>query len=271
MHARTHTLIASVMLGALALGAGGCREEIADLPPRQFLPDLDDQLKYKAQDESTFFADGRTQRVPPANTVAFGRRVVDDEVAGFTRTGRSITVDFARRAEMLRDDDALYRGRNADGSLVMDIPVPVTRELIELGRENYNIYCIVCHGGTGEGDGIVGQKWSYPIPSYHVVDIQKGGSPEKGSDGYIYDRIRNGVPNPAGTYPYLMTPYNNKVSEHESWAIVAYIRTLQKARSGTMNDLPDRMRLQLQTQAPAAEPATAAVTHTDTTSEEVSS
>ena len=245
-----HLIALGVVLAASALA--GCRGETSDAPPRRFFPGLDDQPKFKAQDETEFFADERTMREPPGNTVAFGRTAHTGEVTGFTAGGRSISVDFAQRKEMLRADEAFFRGRNAEGELAEDIPIAVTEDLIELGRENYNIYCIVCHGGLGEGDGMVGQKWSYVLPSLQAEAILKGGSEEKGADGYIYDRIRNGVPNPGGPYPLKMPAYAGKVSERESWAIVAYVRTLQRARHGAPEDLPDRMRLQLDRAAGAS-------------------
>jgi len=94
------TIIAATGVSALT----GCRGETTDNPPRQFLPDLDDQLKYKAQGESSFFADGRTMREPPANTVAFGRSVHTENVTGFTRTGRAVSADFSDRADMLKEE-----------------------------------------------------------------------------------------------------------------------------------------------------------------------
>lgn len=230
---------------ALAVGAAGCRGERSDDPPRQFFPGLDDQLKVKAQTESEFYNEyrdpetgelyGRSMRRPVEGTVAFGYKP-------YTREIRDI--DFSERGRLLAEDDAFYRGKNPDGSWVEYMPVEVTTEFIELGREQYNIYCIVCHGGTGRGDGMVGRQWSYPLPSYHQEQYQRGG--EKGADGYLFDRIRNGVPNPSpGSYPYMMRPYGTKVSVEETWAIVAYIRTLQKVYRGTVDELPPRERATL--------------------------
>ncbi|MBN4060325.1 cytochrome c [Planctomycetaceae bacterium AH-315-I19] len=253
----------AVLAGALALG--GCQGESAEAPPRQFLPDLDDQLKFKPQSESGFYADGRAQRTPPANTVAFGRMPHTQDITGFTRTGRAVSVDFAERAKMLKADDAFYRGLDAQGAFLADIPVAVTEDLITLGRENFNIYCIVCHGGLGEGDGPVGQRWAYAIPSFQDPAIFKGGSADKGSDGFIYDIIRNGVANPGGPFPLKMPAYATKVDEYESWAIVAYIRTLQAAQSGTIQDLPERLQIKLQSSASADTPGNNAVTHANDT------
>ena len=112
-----------------------------------------------------------------------------------------------------------------------------------LGRENYNIYCLPCHGGTGKGDGMVGTRWSYPLPNFHDDLYQRGG--DRGQDGLIFDAIRNGVANPGGQWELKMPSYASKVSVEESWAIVAYIRTLQAVESGTLEDLPPSARSRL--------------------------
>lgn len=287
------------LLVGLTAALIGCRGDTSDSPPRQFFPDMDDQPKVKPQSRSDFFKEydepgthaggghadehagdhvkdtskmfGRGMRDPVANTVAFARtsQVEDDGTANF------MGKDFGGRADLLRADDTVYVGYtpvlDADGKQAMNadgtrkrtyldyIPVPVTKELIAEGRAQFNIYCIACHGGTGEGNGLVGQRWVAPLPTYHDPKYFHGG--EKGQDGYLFSVIREGVPNIGGpaTMPYKMRPYNTKVSEHESWAIIAYIRTLQQHRKGTMNDVPaDQREKLMQTNTnpmPAAQPA----------------
>lgn len=200
---------------------------------------------------------GRGMRLPVAHTVAFGltSEVASDGSANF------MGKDFGGRADLLRADDNVYVGytpvldakgeqaMNPDGTkkrTYLDyIPIPVTKELIAEGRAQYNIYCIACHGGVGDGLGLVGQRWATPLPNYHDPKYSHGG--EKGQDGYIFSVIREGVPNIGGPapMPFKMRPYDTKVSVHESWAIVSYIRTLQAHRKGTMNDVPADQREKL--------------------------
>jgi len=210
---------------------------------------MDDQPKYQPQAQSHFFADGRTMRTPVSGTIPFGARADGND--------QWVAVGRARR-DFLKADDRVYLGLDADGAYLEDAPLaavlglpdgaPVTpaqvKGLIERGRERYNIYCIVCHGGAGDGDGMVGRRWSYPLPNYHDPKYAHGG--EKGQDGYLFHVIRNGVPNPPGQQPPLRMPsYAERVTERDAWAIVTYIRTLQATRRGEITDVPESLRRDL--------------------------
>lgn len=259
----------AMMLIAGAALLTGCRGDRSDDPPRQYFPDMDDQPRVKAQSRSTFFHEyqeqqtdrlahegdwfGRSMREPVANTIPYGYTTDENPVWE--------NVDFGRRAEMLKDNIDFYEGGrgvlDASGKAVVGddgqprmeyldkIPIPVDEELVRLGRQKFEIYCIVCHGGTGEGNGMVGQRWSYALPDYHDPKYLPGG--EKGQDGYIFHVIRYGVPNASGlaTMPYKMPPYASKLTERQSWAIVSYIRVLQASRAGTLQDVPPAERDQL--------------------------
>lgn len=234
--------VSAVTLTLLASSAvlQGCRGDRSEKPPRQFFPDLDDQPKYKAQSESKFFKDfeptgdaksawGMTQRLPVTGTIPFGRTYHAD-----VQSASGIT--FADRSLFLKENNPFFTGKNADGEPVVFMPVEVNEELIELGRAKYSIYCIQCHGGTGEGDGLVGLRWSNPLPKFSAESYQIGG--DLGQDGHIFDIIRNGKPAVGMPWKYAMPAYGDKVDEREAWAIVSYIRVLQAARTGTINDVP---------------------------------
>ena len=98
------------------------------------------------------------------------------------------------------------------------IPVPVTRELIDLGKERYSIYCAVCHGRLGDGNGMIVQRGFIRPPSYHTPRLTDPASPDS-RDSHIYDVITNGRG--------AMFSYSERVAPRDRWAIVAYIRTLQ--------------------------------------------
>jgi mono/diheme cytochrome c family protein len=235
---------ARIMMGGLILSLAaisGCRGDRSAENPRQFFPGMDDQPRYDPQEQSEFFADGRTVRDPVANTVAFGQ---------FARLDSS-------RPDYLRDSDTLYRGRDASGNYLDRAPISElldngqsVTDLIQLGQTQFNIYCIVCHGGLaigGQGTqyaGMVGNRWSYPLPNLHDPQYQRGG--EKGQDGYIFNVIRNGVPNLPGIEPALRMPsYAQQLREREAWAVVLYLRTLQRSRHSSINDVPEAARASL--------------------------
>ena len=248
-----------VALVAGAAIAGGCRGDRSDKPPRQFFPGLDDQPKMKAQTRNTFWEEfegkkekdpawGRTSRMPVANTVPFGREAQTGPVTGYEMDGDQKvirTVDFANRDSFLALDPVLNTGKRADGSVVELIPIPVDLDLIEVGRVQYEINCLVCHGGTGKGDGVVGLRWAYPLPNFLDDTWQLGaigpdGAPnELAYDGHIFDIIRNGKVAPTSPSGYAMPPYGGRLTIEESWAIVADLRPIPATQRGTIETLSE--------------------------------
>jgi mono/diheme cytochrome c family protein len=184
------------------LSITGCmRNTPSDKTPIHVNPNMDDQPRYDVQSRSRFFADSATMRVPPAGSVARG---------------------------FLRNDDALYAGKNPDGSLVAKSPVPVTIQLLKRGQERFNIYCSPCHSRLGDGKGIMIQRGYLPPPSFHEERLVKL------PDGHFFDVITNGIRN--------MPAYRYQVPVEDRWAIVAYVRALQRSQSATINDVPQDVR-----------------------------
>ncbi len=231
---------------------GGCRGDRAEKPPRQFFPDMDDQPKWKPQSETEFFVNGRTMRQPPAHTVPFGT----SEVVSEDQWAARFSSD---RERFLRASYEVYEGSDEMLNPVEQIPVPVTMELLRRGRERFNIYCSVCHGYNGEGaggdrpagsGGMVGRLWSIPVPSFHDPRYFEGG--ERGQAGYLFTVVRNGVVT-AGNQ--TMPGYGHALDAQDAWAVVAYLRVLQRSWRGELADVPESQRSQLGT--PPAPPAPA--------------
>ncbi len=127
----------------------------------------------------------------------------------------------------LRADQAYYLGKNADGSPVTKAPVEITLDLLKRGQERYNIYCTPCHDRTGGGQGIVIKKGFLPPPSFHLDRLREA------PDGHLYDVISKGIRN--------MPAYNHQVQVSDRWAIVAYIRALQRSQNARISDVPAEM------------------------------
>lgn len=257
MHRTIHLLTCALACAAAAAPLAGCRGDRSPKRPRQILPDMDDQYRVRAQSRTTFYDEfideesgnhyGRSQREPVAGTIPFGRELhgnevyTDDHMVDGQVMFAGINAD--ERSRFLAEDDALFLGveMNADGTprtnpqtgepiYLARMPIPVTMELIHLGQQKYTINCLPCHGGSGMGDGMVGLRWNAPLPKYTDEPYMPGGL--KSADGYIFHTIRHGVANPGK--PYLKMPsYARKLTVQETWAIVAYVRTLQAAMAGS--------------------------------------
>ena len=180
------------LLAAAILVLAGCRQ------------DMHDQPKYRPLSSSSFFADGRSARPLLEDTVARGH---------------------------LRVDEKMYQGRSA-GKPVDTIPVPITRALLDQGRERFNIYCSPCHARTGTGDGMIVQRGFRHPPSFHDPRIR-----EK-PVGHYFDVITNGFG--------AMASYASRVSVEERWAVIAYIRALQLSQQVSINDVPAAERQALE-------------------------
>ena len=143
----------------------------------------------------------------------------------------------------MRMGDVTETGQTAPNVFVDTIPIAVDRELLELGRKKFEIYCAACHGYTGDGKGMVGRQWSYNLPDWHDPKY-KDRSLQTGKDGYIFHTARNGVVD-AASGTMKMPPYAHALSTHETWGVVAYFRALQKTREGVAADLGAAERAEL--------------------------
>ena len=146
---------------------------------------------------SDFFADQRSARPPVEGTVARGQ---------------------------LHEDMYFYTGKigNNPGDYM---PFPVTKEVLERGRERFNIFCAPCHSRLGDGNGFVPSRgFARKPPSYHIPRLQKAPL------GYFFDVMTNGFG--------IMPDYASQISPQDRWDIVAYIRALQLSQNAGMADVP---------------------------------
>jgi hypothetical protein len=124
----------------------------------------------------------------------------------------------------LDDDTAYYTGRGPDGKFVDEFPFQVTKDVVERGQDRFNIYCAPCHDRLGNGNGkIVRRGYRHP-PSYHIDRLRQV------PNGYIYDVITSGF----GAMP----DYAAQIQPGDRWAIVSYVRALQLAHNGKIDDVP---------------------------------
>ena len=177
-----------------------------DVFPEWLFPGMKYQPKLVQQTESAFFADGRSDRVAPEHTVA---------------------SSFGPAGSPLRDDDFLYLGKLPDGTFARGFPKELTVDLklLERGRDRFTIYCSPCHGAVGDGNGITKKYGMGAVPTYHDDRLRLM------AEGEIFNTITNGKGQ--------MNPYADKLKPADRWAVIAYVRALQKAQMGTLADVPD--------------------------------
>ncbi len=185
---------------ALPLVLSSCRGEKFETQPVHPNMNMDQQERFEAQEKNEFFADNRAMRQPVEGTIARGN---------------------------LKQDKQFYQGINEDSSFVEEIPVDVTKSFIYRGKDRYEVYCAPCHGISGDGKGIImANNYGYvPAPSFHLERLQNQ------SDGYLYSAIANGI--------RTMPSYATQIDTKDRWAIVAYVRALQRSQNVPEQDIQE--------------------------------
>ena len=130
----------------------------------------------------------------------------------------------------LREDAHLYTGKSGKDP-VTTFPFPITEQVLRRGQQRFNIYCSPCHDRLGTGLGMVVRRGLRQPPSYHIDRLRQA------SVGYFFDVISNGF----GAMP----DYATEIQPVDRWAIVAYIRVLQRSQMATLADVPADKRAAL--------------------------
>jgi mono/diheme cytochrome c family protein len=139
------------------------------------------------------------------------------------RSERPLVEGTVARGD-LRADTYFYTGKigNNPGDMM---PFPVTKDVLERGRERFNIFCAPCHSRLGDGNGFVPSRgFSRKPPSFHDERLQKAPL------GYFFDVITEGFG--------IMPDYASQIPTQDRWDIVAYVRALQLSQNATMADVP---------------------------------
>ena len=166
--------------------------------------DMDWQPKYKAQRANPIFSDGRANRIPDQGTVAVGE---------------------------LNEDDHFYRGKQSDAwALTFPPSLKLDEELMARGKERFGIYCAPCHGISGEGDGMIArraeslQQGTWVAPTNVTQEYLR-----QMPVGELFNSITHGVRN--------MPAYGSQIEPADRWAVILYLRALQRSRAGKVTDL----------------------------------
>jgi mono/diheme cytochrome c family protein len=146
------------------------------------------------------------------------------------RAGRPLVEGTVARG-FLRADTLLYTGK-VDGKLAEMFPFAVTTEVMARGQERYNIFCSPCHSRTGEGDGLVVRRGYRRPASFHDERLRTIAA------GHFFDVITRGF----GAMP----DYATQIPVEDRWAIVAYVRAIQRSHQSTLANVPVAERARLE-------------------------
>jgi len=195
-------VLAFVLLVFVVVSIAGCRGGLSRRPPVELFADMDRQPKLRPQAVNRFFGNGLSSRLPVPGTVARGAPYQDLPL----NTGREPgTTNF-----------------------VTLLPVPLTSGLLARGRERYAIHCAMCHGAAGDGKGLLAKYQMVGMANFH--DQRLVVMP----DGEIFNTITHGK--------NLMGAYGATINPQDRWAIIAYLRALQRAHLATVDDVPEPAR-----------------------------
>jgi mono/diheme cytochrome c family protein len=120
-------------------------------------------------------------------------------------------------------------------------PIPIDKAALERGRQRFQIFCVACHGMTGEGDGMVVRRGFQKPPSYYDDRLQENRTPAS----HFFDVITNGW----GAMP----DYASQIPPEDRWKIIAYVRALQLSRKLKLEELSPDEQNRVRTAAPPAE------------------
>jgi mono/diheme cytochrome c family protein len=201
-------ILIGAALGAAIVGIAGFRGGLSRKPPIEIFPDMNRQLKLRPMEPDSFFPNGVSSQLPPPGAIARSEPVqtVDGPVYPF-------------------EDSPVNTGLvTGTTNFIATNPLPVNQELLQRGRERFDIYCAPCHGQLGDGNGITKKIGDMPA----VANLHDKRTVEM-PDGEIFNTITRGKS--------TMAAYGPLVPVQDRWAIIAYLRALQLSWLGSTNDL----------------------------------
>jgi mono/diheme cytochrome c family protein len=215
---------------ASIVAVAGFRGQPSRRSPIEIFPDMDRQAKLRPQTQTEFFGDRLSSRQPVDGTIA-----------------RARPFEIGGQAIYPWEDASINTGRVPGTTNFVEVnPLPITAQLLARGQERYQIFCSPCHGAEGDGKGITTKLGMGVIASLHDYTTRKV---IQQPDGQIFGTITHGKS--------LMGAYGGQISVEDRWAIVAYVRALQRSRLVTPEELPAELRGKLPNLPPPGAPAAA--------------
>lgn len=177
--------------------------------------DMQDQPKYKAYRKSDFFKDGTSSRAIVAGTIPRGYLREDK----LLYTGRMDAGGAPIANAPAQQAPATTPGQppEFEANLATAFPFPINEEVVRRGQSRYQIFCSVCHGATGFGDGMIVRRGFKQPPSFHTDRMRQAPL------GHFFDVMTRGFG--------VMPSYSSQINPIDRWAIISYIRALQLSQN----------------------------------------
>ena len=195
----------------------GFRGEDSRKPPLEIFPDMDRQAKILEQSGNAVFADGSSDRMPPAHSVPRG-------------SGLDLNAAFSPNSDV-RDHlaDKVFNTGLEDGVVGLSgFPdqLEVNEELMREGKSQYTIYCSRCHGDLGNGKGVLSKfglkprNLTDPLEADYLKLPDLPDGKKHGIEGYVVHVIAEGK--------NTMLGMKDRVGAKQRWAIALYLKALRK-------------------------------------------
>ena len=178
------SIIKITILALVIVSFASCKKN--SRPNYEYMPNMYESVGYETYQESDAFANGVEAQLPAEGSIPRGYTPFDIEN---TTEG----YDLAKASLKNKLDS--------------------TQVDLALGKELYDIYCAICHGSKGKGQGkLVKREKILGIPSYDDAGRAI-------TEGSIYHTIYYGK--------NAMGSYANQLNENERWQVVAYVQKLK--------------------------------------------
>lgn len=211
-------ILGFLLLCVVVVSVAGFRGDKSKRPPIELFPDMDRQPKLRPQTLNNLLPGQLSSQLPVQGTVA-----------------HSVPVNVGGRAVYPYEDHPLNTGRvSGTTNFVETTPLPVTAAALKRGQERYDIYCAPCHGLSGDGKGITTKYGMTVIADLHDMNTRKI---VQMTDGELFNTVTHGK--------NLMGGYAAALGVEDRWAVIAYVRALQRARLATLDDVPEPARKDL--------------------------
>jgi mono/diheme cytochrome c family protein len=226
-----------LLIGIAIVAVFGFRGQTSTGSPIEVFPDMVRQPKVRAQAPLGFFADGRGARAPVAGTVPMGYEMPKP---GSEATSGAVPVPGEMNAQPnlgFSSGTDYYNTGKMGANWGTGFPMQVDGKMMERGKQRFEINCAICHGPTAAGDGMTKQYGMATVVTLQDERIRNM------ADGEIFNTITHGK--------NTMMAYGPNITVTDRWAIIAYLRALQRSQNGTEADVPPERRAELDKTAEA--------------------